>query len=575
VSKATRGAVDPSAALQLLRDALVCVRFPLQTSGAEAAEDMRDAMVDQLDDYVLPRLARLDAPLLAVIGGSTGSGKSTLVNALVGHAVSTAGVLRPTTRLPVLVHHPADGTWFASDQLLPTLPRVTGAVGADDAVAVRLVASASVSKGVGLLDASDLDSVATANRQLAQQLLAAADLWLFVTSAFRYADAVPWQFLREAAERAAVVAVVLDRVEPDAIDEISVDLRRMLTLEGLGEVPVFTVAESPLDPAGMLPAESVEPIAEWLGVLAGDPATRSAVVRQTLAGAVTSLLRRASAVVAEAIEQLAVRDQLAAMTTAEYRSAIAQVSEASADGTAVRGEVLAHWRELVGAGEFGQTVEARIGRLRGRVVAAVTGRTDVEIDLAATVEAELVSLVVGSSSRAARRVVQAWQAIPAAQTVLGEPTHAELGRIPADLATRATAAVRTWQHSVVELVRTEVSNGRTRARALSFGVNGLGVVLMVAVLARSTDPADPESSIGDGVSAVARRVLESVFGDETVCELAQQAYANLIDRVSMLMYGERSRFDRALGRLQIPDDQVAVLTAAIAAAALVPESLPT
>jgi len=53
------GVVDPSAALQLLRDALVRVRFPLQTSGAEAAEDVRDAMVDQLDDYILPRLARL------------------------------------------------------------------------------------------------------------------------------------------------------------------------------------------------------------------------------------------------------------------------------------------------------------------------------------------------------------------------------------------------------------------------------------------------------------------------------------------------------------------------------------
>lgn len=121
VVKATRGTVDPSAALHLLRDALVRVRFPLQTTGAEAAEDVRDAMVDQLDDCVLPRLAHLDAPLLAVIGGSTGAGKSTLVNALVGSPVSSAGLLRPTTRLPVLVHHPADGSWFASDQLLPTV----------------------------------------------------------------------------------------------------------------------------------------------------------------------------------------------------------------------------------------------------------------------------------------------------------------------------------------------------------------------------------------------------------------------------------------------------------------------
>ena len=41
----------------------------------------------QLDDYVLPRLATIDAPLLAVVGGSTGAGKSTLVNSLVGRGV--------------------------------------------------------------------------------------------------------------------------------------------------------------------------------------------------------------------------------------------------------------------------------------------------------------------------------------------------------------------------------------------------------------------------------------------------------------------------------------------------------
>jgi len=561
----------------LLRDALVRVRFPLRTVGAEAAEDVRDAVVDQLDDYVLPRLARLDAPLLAVIGGSTGAGKSTLVNALVGEVISTAGVLRPTTRLPVLVHHPADGAWFASDQLLPTLARVTGAGDSDDDMALRLVASASLSKGVGILDAPDIDSVATANRQLAQQLLAAADLLLFVTSASRYADAVPWEFLREAAERAAVVTVVLDRVDQVAVDEITTDLRRMLALEGLAEAPVFTVAESPLDAAGMLPADSVEPIAEWLGVLAGDPAARSAVVRQTLTGAVASILRRVPAVVAEASEQLVVRDQLTATITAEYDAAVAYVGEMSTDGTLVRGAVLAHWRDLLGVGELSQTAEAGLGRLRGRVVAAVTGRPDVETDLAAALETELVSLVIASSAAAARRVIQAWQLIPAAQTLLGDPTHTELGRTPPDLPARAAAAVRTWQHAVIDLVRGEASNGRAKARAVSFGVNGLGVVLMMEVLTRSADPAAAASGLGagDGVPTSARRVLRSVFGDQTVSELAQQAQMNLLDRLSTLMYDERSRYDRALDRLRIPVDQVSVLTTAMAAAALAPQSLPT
>jgi putative ribosome biogenesis GTPase RsgA len=52
-------------------------------------------MVRQLDDHVLPRLENLGAPALVVIGGSTGSGKSTLVNSLVGTEVSKPGVLHP------------------------------------------------------------------------------------------------------------------------------------------------------------------------------------------------------------------------------------------------------------------------------------------------------------------------------------------------------------------------------------------------------------------------------------------------------------------------------------------------
>src|SRR5690606_1227832 len=70
------------------------------------------------------RLREPQAPLLAVVGGSTGAGKSTLVNSLVGRRVSEAGVLRPTTRTPVLVCHPEDQHWFSGMRVLPDLTRV-------------------------------------------------------------------------------------------------------------------------------------------------------------------------------------------------------------------------------------------------------------------------------------------------------------------------------------------------------------------------------------------------------------------------------------------------------------------
>ncbi|HBX81697.1 MAG TPA: hypothetical protein DEG88_07625, partial [Propionibacteriaceae bacterium] len=88
-------------ALGALREALAHARFPLRLPGAEEATRASRGMVAQLDDYLLPRLETLDAPLLAVIGGSTGAGKSTLVNSLIGRVVSAPGVIRPTTRSPV------------------------------------------------------------------------------------------------------------------------------------------------------------------------------------------------------------------------------------------------------------------------------------------------------------------------------------------------------------------------------------------------------------------------------------------------------------------------------------------
>src|SRR3546814_9944596 len=96
----------PISALVRLRSALQEISFPLDVPGVEDQRAARAEMVDQLEDYVIPRLMTIDAPLLTVVGGSTGAGKSTLVNSLVGRRVAEPGVLRPTTRSPVLVHNP-------------------------------------------------------------------------------------------------------------------------------------------------------------------------------------------------------------------------------------------------------------------------------------------------------------------------------------------------------------------------------------------------------------------------------------------------------------------------------------
>ncbi|RYJ05000.1 MAG: ABC transporter, partial [Actinomycetales bacterium] len=133
-----------------------------ETPGASVARATQAAVADQLSDYVIPRLVQLDAPLLTVVGGSTGAGKSTLVNSLVGSRVTESGVLRPTTRSPVLVHHPDDAHWFQPDRILPDLPRTDQP--SNDVSALRLAASPGVPRGLAILDAPDVDSIDAGNR---------------------------------------------------------------------------------------------------------------------------------------------------------------------------------------------------------------------------------------------------------------------------------------------------------------------------------------------------------------------------------------------------------------------------
>src|SRR3982750_3615607 len=234
---------DLAGALRALRDRVAGLRLGLATAGADDARAAQTELVGQVDDYLLPRLRRLDAPLLAVVGGSTGAGKSTLVNSIARREVTRSGVLRPTTRSPVLVHHPYDSGAFLSQRVLPGLTRVTSEapepaqpidIDAPPVTALRLVPHDGITPGLAIIDAPDIDPVVEANRDLAVQMLAAADLWVFVTTATRYSDNVPWQMLRQAVQRGVAVAVVLDRVPMDVMQEVRTHLATLLRDRGLG-----------------------------------------------------------------------------------------------------------------------------------------------------------------------------------------------------------------------------------------------------------------------------------------------------------------------------------------------------
>ncbi len=526
-------------AMVRLHQSLATATLPFDLPGVDEVRTARSEMVDQLEDYVIPRLMTLEAPLLVVVGGSTGAGKSTLVNSLVGHRVTTPGVLRPTTRSPVLVHHPDDAEWFGQDRLLPDLTRVHHVT--DNPDSLQLVATDAVPAGIAILDAPDVDSVEERNRLLASQLLAAADLWLFVTSAARYADQVPWGYLKQAAERSTAVAIVLDRTPDEALQTVATHLARMLASRGLKDSPLFTVSEGPVDDEGLLPGHYVADINDWLASLAADSGARGAVIRQTLDGAVRAVTRRTYGVADAVAEQTVIGLSLKADVEESYDEAIAAISAASADGTLMRGEVLARWQEFVGTGELLRSLETRVGGLRDRLVNTIKGKPQQAERVTVAVESGLETLILEHAEAAAERTHARWSQQAAGAGVLAA-APADLGRASRDLRRRSERMVRDWQLDVLDMVRTEGADKRSTARFLAFGVNGLSVALMVVVFSHTAGLTGTEAGVAGGSAVLGQKLLEAVFGDQAVRALAERARRSLEQRVTVLLHDERTRF---------------------------------
>jgi Dynamin family len=555
-------------ALTELRAAVAPVNLPLPLPGAEEQRRVVQEITRQLDDYVMPRLAIIDAPLLAVVGGSTGAGKSTLVNSLVGRQVSAPGVIRPTTRAPVLVHHSKDARWFADDRILPGLARSSGAT--KDSRSLQLVVDDSIPPGLALLDAPDIDSVVVENRQLAAQLLAAADLWLFVTSAARYADAVPWTFLRAAADRSAAVAVVLDRVPPRAMTEVPPHLGQLMSERGLEDSPLFAVPETTVDTDGLLPASAIQPIRGWLASLAADQASRAKVVHQTLDGAIGALVAKAPNLARAVEEQLEVSEQLRAEADHSYAEAVRTVQVQTADGTLLRGEVLARWHEFVGTGEFFRALEQKVSWLRDRLMATLRGEPSGAGNLKVAVESGLESLLGEEAAAAAERAEASWQANAAGRALI-ERADIDLSRPSPEFDRRAARAIRDWQGAVLDLVADEGMTKRSRARFYALGVNGIGVALMIVVFAHTGGLVGAEIGVAGGTAVLAQRILEAVFGDQAIRRLAKTAKDDLDVRVQVLLADELVRYHKVLDALAVDPDQAERLRDAAAAVELTRE----
>ena len=540
--------------------------------GTASARTLRAAMARQLDDYILPRSASVDNPLTIVVGGSTGAGKSTLVNTLLGEPLTQSGAIRPTTRHPVLLHRAEDEAALSPERFLPTLPRTRTSgmnagsqalPGLDPTIARALIpiTTSALPQGIALIDAPDIDSVSEENRTLAKELLSAADLWLFVTTANRYADAVPWELLHEAAARSIAIAVVLNRVPEGDEEAIENDLRRMLDEAGIHAVLIHTVTEQPRDESGMLAPVSLAPLTLWIRELGADAPARAAIARQTLAGAVETLAGNLQVLAAEQARQQAAHQSLAAIVAEEYEDALTTIDGALSDGSLLRGEVLSRWHDFVGTGDFFRSLDSTIGRLRDRVGSALRGQPAAAQKVEDALESGIHAVVLDAAARASENIRTRWRASRAGRSLLarldapqatsavpkqnaeakGEVQSAE------DIFSAAVAEqIRLWQGSVLEMIREEGADKRKRARFLSLGVNAAAVMLMVAAFSLTGGITGIEAGIAGGSGVVGTKLLESIFGEDAVRRMATRARTDLLERMADLLTEHAQPFTAVL-----------------------------
>jgi energy-coupling factor transporter ATP-binding protein EcfA2 len=528
---------------------------------AESAERLRRHVVD----YLRPRARNVAAPLVIVILGSTGSGKSSLLNALAGRPVSPSGILRPTTLRPTAVVHPAD----AGQDLLPGLM-------ARDAVDV--VSAPSARRSLVVVDAPDFDSVELANRDLAMELLEVADLVIFVTTATRYADQVPWDVLARARERGVPLLGVLNRLPPDARDASAVvaDYRRLLeggrlgNAGAFGRLEVVPVVEGALDAArDALDAEAVAPIREALDRLMADDVARRALARRSLEGAMSGLPAAVGAVAAEVDEEEAASRVLLDTAERAYRDRRAALGDELGRGTFLRAEVLRQWQDFVGAGQVSRILSRGIGRVRATIGTLFRpGPPAPATEVREAAFSDLVAVTVQHVDAAARRTAVAWMDDPfGAKAIAVDP---RLWGASPDLADRLTADLDAWAASVGERIRQLGEQRKGWAQVASIGVNAVGTSAVLAVFMHTGGLTGAEVGITAATAVVNQKLLEAIFGEANVAAFVSQARGALGELLDAAFESERARFTDALGPLSGPAGLGATLREAAARATAEP-----
>lgn len=553
-----------------LAEALRAPDFALSGTARQEREALRDRLVHDVEGH-RTRLEDLQAPLLIVFGGVTGAGKSTVANTLVGAPLLRTGVLRPTTSIPALLVNPDEVDLFRGRRVLGDLARVEAeAHAADTAVtpssSMRLLSSEALPAGLALLDAPDVDSIAVAHRDLADLLLDAADVWVWFTTAGKYADEESMRYLRRASRRRTALAVAITQVRDADRAAIVADFVAKLAAAGLTDLDLHVVGYAPVADE-QVPDAVVASLREWLWSLAA-PEARRAHRLQTLWGAVAALPDEVSPLLRAVEDELRTARRL--MTAADEAAVDArrEFDRALDEGLPMQQEVLARWNKVVGTGRFLALAEGAAGQARSWIrdllgSTATAEERRVEREVRVEVSDTVVELVTRLGDLAAAQVADAWSREAAGQALLD--TRPDLAAKGEQLADEAAAETEAWQRHVVGLVETRGAERKVRARWLSTLINAAATGAIVIALAQTGGLTGAEAGIATAAGAANQTLLVKLLGAANLRWLVAASRSDLQLRFDRLFERERSRYVRAVAEAAPEPDEVEAVGEALTA----------